>query len=267
MKATCDKHVQGKGGKNILVVGCVHGDELLGEKVINELRKITVIGGTLVTVIANKPAMSEGKRFIDQDLNRSFPGNQRGNREERLAHDLLPLLRKADIVLDIHSTTTNTTSAIILTKVNESIKELIKVFNPKHVVVMKENVAKTALTGHCKAGISFEYGKEGSVRAFKSTLADILKILQGYGVVEESKKKSNNINNTEYFKVLGVLARPEGLKLEKTIKNFMLVRKGEVIARKGETMQKAPRNFYPLLFGPKSYKEIWGFMAKKVNEI
>ena len=268
MKIDYDKYVQGNGGKNILVIGCVHGDELIGEKVIKELRKLIILNGTLVTVVANTRAMKAGTRFIDQDLNRSFPGDPQGNQEEQLAYSLIPLLKEADVVLDIHSTTTDTTSAIILTKVNQSIRQLLSIFNPKRVVVMEKKVGKTALTGFCKAGISFEYGKDKSEKAYKETLTDIIKILEGYGMIKGKKKKiSKPTHKTEYFEVLGVLVRPDGLKLEKTIKNFSLVRKGEVVARGGVYLQKAPRNFYPLLFGPISYKEIWGFMARKVSGI
>ena len=266
MKVEYDKQVQGGGGKNILVIGCVHGDELIGEKVIKELRKLTILNGTLVTVLANTPAMKAGKRFIDQDLNRVFPGNPQGNHEEQLAYSLVPLLKEADIVLDIHSTTTDTTSAIILTKVNQSIRQLLSIFNPQRVVVMEKKVGKAALTGYCKAGISFEYGKDKNEKAYKETLADIMIILGGYGMIEK-KKISKPTHKTEYFEVLGVLTRPAGLKLEKTIKNFALVKKGEIVSRGRALVQKAPRNFYPLLFGPISYKEIWGFMAKKVGEI
>lgn len=261
-----DKHTQGIGGKNILVIGCVHGDELIGIKVIKELRKVTISRGTLVTVIANTRAIESGKRFVDQDLNRSFPGKPNGNHEERLAHALLPLIEKADIVLDIHSTTTDTTSAVILTKVNQSIKKLISIFGPKRAVVMEKKVGKTALTGYCKAGISFEYGKDRSKKAYEETLADIIKILEGYGMIEEKKKSASRIaHKTEYFQVLGTIIRPVDFKLEKTIKNFSLVRRGEIIARHGTHLQKAPRNFYPLLFGEKAYKEIWGFMSKKMK--
>ena len=172
-----DIRKQGKGGINIAVIGCVHGDELVGQKIIRELRRLHVVNGTLVTIIANTRAIKVKKRFIDQDLNRSFPGSPKGNHEERLAHSMLALLKKADFVLDIHSTTTDTTSAIILTKINRPIKDLLKLFNPKRVVLMEKGVAKTALTGHCRAGISFEYGKDKSKTTYKETLVDVIKIL------------------------------------------------------------------------------------------
>ena len=251
-----------------MIVGCVHGDELIGEKVIRELRRLIISRGTLITVLANTRAMKERKRFIDQDLNRSFPGNPQGNHEERLAYSLTPLLKEVDIVLDIHSTTTDTTSAIILTKVNKAIRQLLSIFNPKRVVVMKKKVGKTALTGYCKTGISFEYGKDKSEKAYRETLSDVKNILEMVGMIKRKKDGSyKTARKTEYFEVLDTLARPAKFKLKKTIRNFSLVRKGEIIAKNGVNMQKAQRNFYPLLFGPKSYKEIWGFMAKKVRTI
>lgn len=263
-----DTQVQGNGEKNILVIGCVHGDELLGEKVIMGLRKLTVSRGTLTTVLANTRAMKTKKRFINQDLNRSFPGNQNGNHEERLAHSLLPLIKKANIVIDIHSTTTDTTSVVILTKVNKTIRQLLPIFEPRRVVVMEKKAGKTALTRYCEAGISFEYGRDKSERAYKETLADIVKILEGFEVIARKKKKlSKSAHKTEYFQVFGALMRPVGFKLERAIKNFSFVRRGEIVARHGKRIQKAPQYFYPLLFGERSYKKIWGFMLKKVKTI
>lgn len=263
-----NQHTQGRGGKIILVIGCLHGHELIGKRVIEELRRLSISGGTLITVIANTRAIKAGKRFIDQDLNRSFPGSPQGNYEERLASALMPLLNKADVVIDIHSTTVGLTSSIILTKVNKSIRELLLTFNPKRVIVMEKKVGKTALTGHCRTGLSFEYGADKSERAYKETLKDIVSILDGYGVSTGKKKTSLRISpQTEYFESVGSLVRPAGFRLKKTIKNFALVKKGEVVAQKGSETQKALHDFYPFLFREKSYKEIWGFMAKKVKSI
>lgn len=263
-----NKHTQGSGGKNILVIGCVHGDELIGKKVITDLRKLSISHSTLITVIANTRAIKKGKRFIDQDLNRAFPGNPKGNYEEQLAYSLFPLIKSADIVLDIHSTTTNTASAIILTKINRSIKQLLNAFYPKRVVVMEKKTGNAALTRHCKTGISFEYGKDKSEKAYKETLTDIKKILEGYGMIERRKKRAHNVRQKiEYFQILGTLNRQTGFHLEKTIKNFSLVRRGKIVARHGERIQKAPQDFYPVLFGERAYKEIWGFMAKSIRSI
>lgn len=268
MEIQYDLQIQGLGGKKILVIGCVHGDELIGQKVITELRKLEVSEGTLITILANKRAMKAGKRFLEQDLNRSFPGKKEGNYEERLAYELLPIIQEADIVLDIHSTTTDTTSAIILTKVNKSIKQLLLTFKPQRVVIMEKGVGKTALTGYCKAGISFEYGKEKSRQAYLDTLNDIKKIIAHYGLIKNFHSEKKILKpRTEYYEVLRTLERFSGFKLEKTIKNFVLVKKNSVIAKKKTEVQKAPHDFYPLLFGPISYKEIWGFMAKKKKEI
>lgn len=267
-----DIYKQGKGGIKVIVIGCVHGDELVGQKIIRKLRRLRIVNGTLITIIANTKALKAKKRFIDQDFNRAFPGSLKGNYEERLAHGMLTYLKKADFVLDIHSTTTDTTSAIILTKINRKIKNLLKLFNPKRVILMEKKVAKTALTGYCEAGISFEYGKDKSRTTYKETLGDIIKILSELKLLSTKNSgltegKSAIPHKTEYFQVLGTLSHTPGFKLNRDIKNFSLVRRGEVVAQKRSSVQKAPRDFYPLLFGPKSYKEIWGFMAKRVKNI
>ena len=250
-----------------MVIGCLHGHELIGKRVIEELRTLSISGGTLITVIANTRAIKDGVRFISQDLNRAFPGKQDGNYEQRLAHELMPLLKKADIVIDIHSTTVGLASSVILTKVNNPIRKLLSFINPKRVIVMQKKVGKTSLTGNCKAGISLEYGADKSERAYKENIRDILNILNGYGISTGRKASAKGATKTEYFESLGTLSRRPGFKLKKEIKNFLLVKKGDVIGTKGEEEQQAEFDFYPFLFREKSYKEIWGFMAKKVLRI
>lgn len=260
-------HIQGAGGKTILVVGSLHGHELIGKRVIEELRTFSFSGGTLVTLIANTRAIEERVRFIDQDLNRSFPGKKDGNYEQRLAYEIDSLLKKADVVIDIHSTTVGLASSVILTKVNKPIRKILSFINPKRVIVMQKSVGKTSLTGNCKAGISLEYGADTSERAYKENIIDILSILSGFGISTERKVYKKKTTETEYFESLGTLSRRPGFKLNKEIKNFLLVKKGNVIGVKGIEKQKAEFDFYPFLFREKSYKDIWGFMAKKVKEI
>lgn len=87
----------------VYVNACTHGNERVGARILEALRDIPIKQGTLILNIANKEAFLSGKRFIDQDLNRVFPGKPDGNTEERLAYELAPLVQTADIVLDIHS--------------------------------------------------------------------------------------------------------------------------------------------------------------------
>ena len=87
----------------ILVIGGMHGNEPLGPSVValfqqKPLKNIDV-------VLANQPAIRQNRRFVQQDLNRSFPGNAGSKAyEPRRAAELLQLSKKYDLVLDFHNT-------------------------------------------------------------------------------------------------------------------------------------------------------------------
>jgi len=53
----------------------------------------------------------------------------------------------------------------------------------------------------------------------------------------------------------------------KKIKNFKMVKKNDTIAvREGKAIT-SKKDFYPILFGEKAYKDIFGFSAIKVNKL
>jgi hypothetical protein len=88
----------------ILVIGAMHGNEPLGPAVVKAFQNRPV--GGVDAVIANEAALKNDVRFIEQDLNRSFPGRAKGNAEERRARELLGLCRNYDLVFDFHNTKT-----------------------------------------------------------------------------------------------------------------------------------------------------------------
>lgn len=250
-----------KKGARIAVVGCVHGDELIGKKIIKKLEELKIIKGQLTTVIANERAVKNKKRFIDDDLNRSFPGIKGGNYEENLAYKFKHTLKQYDFVLDIHSTTTDTKSLIIITKINSRIKKVLDFITPKRVALMPLKFSKKSLNYHAGACISFEYGKDKSPQAFRETLDDVLGALSFFGLI--NKIKNDKRNKTEYFKITGTMRKKLIYKLEK-IKNFKLIKKGQVVAKFKNKVIRARKDFYPILFGDEAYKEIFGFQAKKI---
>ncbi|MBU1046657.1 succinylglutamate desuccinylase/aspartoacylase family protein [Patescibacteria group bacterium] len=247
----------------VAVVACVHGDELVGKKIIRELNKLTIKNGILKTFIANPEAVKKKKRCIDTDLNRSFPGNKNGTHEEKIAYKLNKELQDFNYVIDIHSTTTDVESLVIITKLNKEIRSLINAFNSKRVALMPKNIAQKAMIYYCNAGISFEYGNDKSNDAYKNALNDIKIILSNLNLIEEKIKKPKQ--KTELYKVIDTLDKPKGCKVNKELKNFKEIKKGDLI---GETTTKkiiAKRSFYPILFSEKAYEKIFGFRARKLK--
>jgi len=103
-----------KPGPCLLVIGCIHGDEINGTEIIRRLLAsptMKKLRGTLVTVpIANFPAFASRTRYLPdrRDLNRVFPGSEKGSQGARIAHALttkfLPL---CDAVIDLHTGAVN----------------------------------------------------------------------------------------------------------------------------------------------------------------
>ena len=238
-----------------------HGDERIGLKVLRERKKMNIDKDTLVVQIANRRAFELRKRFIDQDLNRSFPGKKDGNHEEKLAYKISPIIKSADIVIDIHSTKSELRDAIIVTKLDRATKKCIKAMQPKYVLVMNATRDR-ALISQAKIGLAFEYGKDNNSTTLKKIVVDIKKIFCYIGLVNITLPESKTA--TQYFDVVSEVTKPRGYKLLKKIKNYKIVHRGEVFATNGKNRLIAEESFYPILFGEKNYKTIFGFRGKTI---
>ena len=99
---------------HIGIVAAVHGDEPLGTQIIRDLR--IPHGVRLTTLIAHPEALAKDVRYLETDLNRSFPGKEEGSKEERIATRILKALASCDVVFDLHTTTAMTESFVIATR-------------------------------------------------------------------------------------------------------------------------------------------------------
>ena len=240
----------------ILLVIATHGNEKIGLKVVKEIEKLHI--DNLIVKIGNEKALKLNKRYIDQDLNRSFPGKINGNYEERRAFELSPVIKSANLVIDIHSTTSNIKDTLIVSKLNKEILRCIKSIQPKYVIIMEKS--KNSLISQAKIGISFEYGKDNSIIALKKIVLDVKKLLNHFGLIKVSLQK--NKTATKYFSVASIVPKPKGYKLLNKIKNYTLVKKGTTYATNKNKKLLADEDFYPVLFGEKNYKNYFGFKGK-----
>jgi succinylglutamate desuccinylase len=243
----------------ILLNILTHGDEQIGLRVAREIRKLKIAPKTLTIHVANKKAYLARKRYIDQDLNRSFPGKKQGNHEERLAYKLSRLVKKFDLVIDIHSTKSDLKDALIVTKLDAETLRCVKVISPKYLLLMRATT-NNALISNAKIGLAFEYGKDNNLAAAKKVVRDLGRLFVSLGIITVLQKSRSG--PTQYFEVLKAAKKPKGYRLLKTIKNYKLVHKGDVYARSGKNVLTAEEDFYPILFGDNTYQEYFGFKAK-----
>ncbi|MDF9746872.1 succinylglutamate desuccinylase/aspartoacylase family protein [Natrinema salsiterrestre] len=107
-----------KAGATVFLTAALHGDELNGVKVLQEVAdryEPSDLHGTLVCLhVVNVPGYLAQQRDIpiyDQDLNRSFPGRERSNTAERMAYQIYErFISQCDLGLDFHTSTRNRTT-------------------------------------------------------------------------------------------------------------------------------------------------------------
>ena len=242
----------------ILLNMLTHGNEVLGLDVAREISKLGLTKDVLTIQRANEKAYQLRKRYIDQDLNRSFPGKKNGNHEEQIAYRLSPIVKSADVVIDIHSTTSTLKDALIVTKLNQKTLQCIQAMQPKYVLVMNAT-KKSALISQAKVGIGFEYGRNNEKSTLNKVVADMKRLFNFLQVTSTPLPRKKT--PTTYFTVVATVPKPPGYKLLAHVDNYKLIQKGEVFAQKGKKYIRASEDFYPLLFRQRAYIGYFGFMG------
>lgn len=254
----------------VLVNVCSHGNETLGIEVLDKLKEIPVQSGSVVFHIANELALKEGKRFIDSDLNRSFPGSVTGGYEEQVAFQMMQYIPHFDYVIDIHSTVSDIKDCLIIEDDSPEVQRLLSVCqNAKtilHMTATKGVSLSTAtrLLDKTIPAIAFEYGGNDAETRDR-TYSDIRNILSLLGVIKSTDFVANT-HKPQQFECYATYPKLETDIPNVEIRNYEIIHKGDVIGySEDRTLILSDSDFYPVLFGEINYKTIFGFKAKKLD--
>src|SRR3989344_395114 len=88
--------------RKYLIIGGIHGNEPPGIEVCKKLQSLKI--PYIDVLFANEKAIKQNKRYIDQDLNRVFPGKVNGSYEEIRAKKIFEKCTFYDFVIDFHNT-------------------------------------------------------------------------------------------------------------------------------------------------------------------
>lgn len=270
-----------KEGKNLLVLGTVHGNEICGSKAILKIikkiktDKIKIKSGSITFIpFCNPKAFKENKRFIDINLNRTFKKmNNPIKYEEIISQKLIKYIDDCDYLLDIHSIPSVGPSFAFLDVLKKDVIDFVKIQNFKHIMTGWNELFNEEDNSSCGYGFSknkicttIECGNHNDPKCIKKAENAILNSMAFLGITDMSVKIA--INNQKYIKMENVFYREKDGELTKYYNHLDKIKKGEVIAKynDGEVV-KADRNC--LIIMPHNQCEKigveWFYLGRFVN--
>jgi succinylglutamate desuccinylase len=235
-----------KAMRKYVFVVCQHGDETTPLEVIRD----HFPGEPFI--IGNPAALAAQKRFLETDLNRSFPGSTNTSLENERAAQLLEKFKAFDYVIDLHTSSCVTPMFAITTQLTETHIQLAARCGVGRLVYMEKSIASgSALIDHVPCGISLECGPHTE----SSTYQEFYDLLSRF---------DQNIpqREPEIYSVFGILPkRSKDEQLLENIQAFRHVKKGEQISK----LQSAKEDLYPILPREKAYEDILTLMARRIK--
>ena len=246
---------RGNGDPEFTVTGSIHGDEPVGKKAIEKiLDKDFEFLKPVQFIVVNEEALELDKRFVEVDLNRSFPGFKESEiKEERLAAQLLDQIGDSK-VLDIHSTHSFDRPFATTESFDNPMMEMLKASGVENAVKFAEDSG--TLTDYVE-GIVVESGLQHSDQAVENAVDVIENFLAYFGVIDEEFEASDPEKFVQQEKVEG--------DWQFLAENFQKVEKGDVYARNEEDEELvAEKDFYPVLMSTEGYEGMLGHKAQKL---
>jgi len=248
----------GDGTPELAVVSCLHGDEQCGKSAIESLLAERLTFERPVTfVVANEAAVGANVRFVDEDLNRAFPGDPDGDTyESRLAAELMAELREKQ-VLDLHSTQSHPDPFALVDGLDEASARLARTTGLERLVDIGH--VSGGLIGEVD-GVAVECGYVGTATAARNAERVLRNFLGVTGALDVPAEESD----PDVYRVTDVV---EGRDFEFVGQNFQQVPEGTVFAHRDDESLRADEPFYPVLMSTGGYDEMIGFKAERVGRL
>jgi len=141
-----------RDGATLFVSAAIHGDEIIGVEIIRQLLQSTALRylrGTLICApVVNVFGFIDQSRYLPdrRDLNRSFPGTERGSLAAQLANLFMTeIVEQSDVGIDLHSAAIHRVNLpqIRISPDQSRAQELAEVFGPP--VVLHANLREGSL--------------------------------------------------------------------------------------------------------------------------
>ncbi|WP_129116579.1 succinylglutamate desuccinylase/aspartoacylase domain-containing protein [Halegenticoccus tardaugens] len=258
----------GDGTPEVAVVAAIHGDEPCGVRAIERLvAEEPDASRPVKLVVANEEALARDVRYLDEDLNRAFPGAPDADTlEGRLAHELDRELRDCT-TLSLHSTQSYGEPFALVDTVDAVTRSLCPHL-PIDVVVETDRFTDGRLIQHPHT-VEAECGFQGSEEAADNAYWLVRAFLAATGALaaplSDDPIEANNRDEVAVFRLLEEIPKAPAAEYEVFATNFERIDAGERFAAAGGEVLAADEAFYPVLMSPYGYRRVFGYAAEKVG--
>jgi predicted deacylase len=253
----------GEGEPEIAVVGGIHGDEPCGARAIDALlEEAPEVNRPVKFVVPNEEALSRNVRYIDEDLNRAFPGSPNAETHEgRLAAELLREIRGCT-VFSMHSTQSYP-EPFALCDALDALTRTVVPYLSVDALVETAGFSEGRLIEKPDV-VEVECGLQGSERAAENAYTLTREFLTSVGALTGEPHPPREI---PVFRMSRALPKPRGDRYEVFVENFVRVDSGERYAVSDGEDHVADEPFYPILMSAYGYEDVFGYAGELAGRL
>jgi len=253
----------GDGSPDVAIVAAIHGDEPAGVRPIDRLLdEVPAVDRPVKLIVANERALERGVRYVDEDLNRAFPGDPNaGTHEGRLAARLATELAGCT-TLSIHSTQSHDEPFAVANRLVDPVRDLIPRL-PVTAVVETGDLVQGRLFESVERLVEVEAGLQGSEGAAENADRIARAFLVAMGVLPGTVPP----REVPVFRLTEQVSKTPADRYEVFVENFERVAAGETFAAADGVETVAQEDFYPVLMSPDGYGDVYGYAADRVGTI
>ncbi|SFS80043.1 succinylglutamate desuccinylase/aspartoacylase domain-containing protein [Halostagnicola kamekurae] len=250
----------GSGTPEIAILAGVHGDEPCGVRAVERLlEQRPSVERPVKLVVANERALEKQVRYVDEDLNRAFPGDPNAETHEgQLAAKLTDELEGC-LTFSMHSTQSHSEPFAIVKAVTDTARKLCPQL-PVAAMVETGNFSEGRLFTEIDT-IEVECGLQGSETAAENAYSLTRAFLTATGALPGDTVS----RELPIYRLVDCIWKDQADTYEVFVDNFTRVEKGDSFAAADGDEQVADEPFYPVLMSANGYRDVFGYTAEKLD--
>jgi predicted deacylase len=251
----------GDGEPEVAVVAGIHGDEPCGVRAVERLLATNPpIEQPAKLIVANERALDAGVRYVEEDMNRAFPGAPEADTHEaRLAYRLGEEIEGCR-VLALHSTQSTAEPFAVADGVHAFARDTVPQL-PVAALVDSANFVEGRIFASAPECVEVECGYQASTGAVENAYDLVRAFLKHLDVLPGDSQP----REVPVFRLFERVPKASGTSHEVHVDNFTRVDPGTTYASVDDRAHVADTEFYPVLMSAHGYDELFGYSAERVG--